>query len=143
MPNDPEKELQEFLASKPEWVQTYFQEGISKLTLKEKSESIDKHEWLSGLTEQYEQILCRIPGRWKQYRAKIMREYGNTFGRLLLPKAVPGRKENIKLAERIWALDAAGKKNHEIQETLNANGENLSLEAVESYLKKRRRIHKQ
>jgi hypothetical protein len=58
-------------------------------------------------------------------------------------KGKRGRKPKLELAERIWALKAEGKKNVEIQKILNASGESLSLEAVESYLKTRRRARKQ
>jgi hypothetical protein len=76
------------------------------------------------------------------YHEAVEAWYRHTPG-LEIKKGKPGRKPNVKLAERIWALDAEGKKNREIQETLHTSGENLSLEAVESYLKKRRRARKQ
>ena len=147
MPNDPEKELQEFLASKPEWLQTHLQEGDSKLTFQEKLRldkrkdkyEIDTHERITELTDQYQQILCQIPELWKPYRARIMREYGNTFGPMMLPKGKPGRKKNVKGAERIWTLHDAGKTSSEIQKILEAEGQNYSLNGVESYLKTRRR----
>ena len=69
--------------------------------------------------------------------------YGRHTPGLEIKKGKPGRKLNVELAERIWALKAEGKTNREIQERLNASGKNLSLEAVESYLKKRRRARKQ
>ncbi|HEY5055652.1 MAG TPA: hypothetical protein VII58_05795 [Acidobacteriaceae bacterium] len=62
---------------------------------------------------------------------------------LEIKKGKPGRKPNVVLAKRIWALKAEGRTNREIQETLNASGENRSLEAYEAYLKKRRRARKQ
>jgi hypothetical protein len=97
------------------------------------------------LRPRFERILQHCgPAKWKRYcdNAKAARSASaDPFVRM--PRRKPGRKLNCDLAERIWALDAAGKKNHEIQETLKASGENLSLEAVESYLKKRRRARKQ
>jgi hypothetical protein len=77
-----------------------------------------------------------------EYHEAVEAWFRHTPG-LEIIKGKPGRKPNVKLAERIWALDAEGKTNREIQETLNTDGENLSLEAVESYLKKRRRARKQ
>jgi hypothetical protein len=76
------------------------------------------------------------------YHEAVDAWYRHTPG-LEINKGKPGRKQNVELAERIWALDAEGKTNREIQETLNTSGENRSLEAVESYLKKRRRARKQ
>ena len=61
---------------------------------------------------------------------------------LEIKKGKPGRRPNVDLAERIWALDAEGKTNREIRETLKANGLSTSLEAVEAYLKTRRRPHR-
>ena len=69
--------------------------------------------------------------------------YGRHTPGLEIKKGKPGRKLNVELAERIWALKAEGKTNRVIQETLNTSGENLSLDAVESYLKARRRARKQ
>ena len=136
MPNDPEKELQEFLASKPEWVQMALQSGNSQMTPQQRLWWMDESD---ELIEQYEQILRRIPRKWKQYRQRTVREFGTILGSILVSKGKPGRKKNVKLAERIWSLDAEGKSNREIQQMLNASGENLSLDAVESYLKNRRR----
>jgi len=45
----------------------------------------------------------------------------------------------VELEQRIWKLDAEGKTNREIQQILSAEGVNRSLEAVEAYLKTRRR----
>jgi hypothetical protein len=52
----------------------------------------------------------------------------------------PGRKRNEELAETIWKLQAAAMSNRKIQKALEAAGVILSLEGVESYLKKRRRL---
>jgi len=50
-----------------------------------------------------------------------------------------GRKPNVELAERIWTLHDAGKTSPEIRKALATGGVNLTLEAVEAYLKTRRR----
>jgi hypothetical protein len=91
-------------------------------------------------TEVSDLVASRFPQQG--YHEAVEAWYRHTPG-LEIKKGKPGRKPNVKLAERIWALDAEGKTNREIQETLNTGGENLSLEAVESYLKKRRRARKQ
>jgi len=72
------------------------------------------------------------------YHEAVEAWYRHTPG-LEIKKGKPGRKPNLELAERIWALDDAGKTNREIQETLKADGLSTSLEAVEAYLKTRRR----
>lgn len=113
MTHSPEEELAEFLASKPKWVQTALQEDASKLTLKQSKEW---DELRAVLTDQYVQILRRIPAKWKQYRKKILREYGNTFASLLLPEGKPGRPRDDK-AEEFEALHSSGKSYREIAES--------------------------
>lgn len=59
---------------------------------------------------------------------------------LKIEKRKPGRKRKAELAELIWALaDDEGKTSREIQRILEAKSENLTIEAVESYRKTRRR----
>lgn len=91
-------------------------------------------------TEVFDRIISRF-GQ-EAYHEAVDAWYGHTPG-LEIKKERPGRKPNVELAERIWALDGAGKTNREIQETLKANGLCTSLEAVEAYLKTRRRTHGQ
>ena len=137
MSHNPEQELEQFLASIPEWMQRLFQKGYGALSEGELYECTSNSDVLP-LRAEYESILQQMPARWKEYRKRVKREWETNFLSDLLPKAKPGRKQNVELAQRIWALDAQGKSNREIQEMLNAGGESLSLEAVESYLKKRR-----
>jgi hypothetical protein len=90
------------------------------------------------------EVLDPVISRFGQdaYHEAVDAWYRHTSG-LEIKKGKPGRKPNVELAERIWALDAEGKTNLEIREALNTSGEHRSLEAVESYLKKRRRAGKQ
>ena len=142
MRNDPERQLENFLASIPEWMRRLFQNGYGALSESELSEcTFDTR--VPPLRAEYEAILQRMPARWKEYRQRVERELVAEFLPLLVSKGKPGRKPNDERAERIWALDAEGKTNQEIRETLRARGENLSLEAIESYLKTRRRSLKQ
>jgi hypothetical protein len=137
--NSPEKQLEEFLASKPDWMRRMFQTGSNALTESELLEWCRNHEEVTGLTDEYEQILQHIPAKWREYRKRLQRENHSFIDKLLVPKGKAGRKRNEQLAERIWQLDADGRSNREIQKALNDSGENLSIEAVESYLKNRRR----
>jgi hypothetical protein len=148
----PEKELEEFLAGLPSYLVKVLWYDTSSMSLQEKDDrrrgrrfSIRRQPDTrffkeSELRTQFESILRRIPAEWAKYRKAVKTERERfADGRAPMPKAAPGRKQNVALAERIWALDAEGKGNREIQAILNAGGENLSLEAVEAYLKKRRR----
>ena len=136
--DDPEKQLEQFLVSIPEWMRRFFQNGYRALVESEVVVLMDSSD-LQRLQSEYESILQQMPTRWKEYRNRRKREFVGAILPMIVPQGKPGRKLNAKLAERIWALDAARKTNREIQEILNASGENLSLEGVEYYLKRRRR----
>jgi hypothetical protein len=138
----PEKQLEEFLASAPAWKQRCLLTGFCSLNHDEIQEWSNNLDEDSRLTKEYERILQLMPAKWKEYRKRQKAE-AQPLIQMLVPKGNAGRKQNVELAERIWALDAEGKTNRQIQATLNNSGEHLSLEAVESYLKKRRRAHKQ
>ena len=58
---------------------------------------------------------------------------------LELAKPKRGRKEQCELFQRILSLKTEGKTSAKIQETLEYEGRSISIEAVESYLKTRRR----
>ena len=145
MSNDAEKDLSAFLASLPAYKRKELEQGLSSLTRDE------MNQWASAcitpvdgimrdvqLTAEYERLLQLFPARLKEYRKRLMQESQKTLASLL-PKGKPGRKPNAALAKRIWALHNAGKTSREIQEILRAEGRNLSTEAVEAYLKTRRR----
>ena len=69
MPNDPEKQLEEFLASIPEWMRRLFQNGYGALSDREISDcTFDSR--VSPLKAEYEAILQRIPAKWKEYRIR-------------------------------------------------------------------------
>jgi hypothetical protein len=58
-------------------------------------------------------------------------------------KGKPGRKAEIELAKRIWALADAGNTSREIKAELKRDGINLAVEGVEYYRKTKRRLRKQ
>lgn len=59
-----------------------------------------------------------------------------------LARSKPGRKQNWFLYARINELKKAGNTVRQIQSCLAADGENLSIEAIEAYLKTRRKSPK-
>jgi hypothetical protein len=137
---NPEKELEEFLASKPAWMQRFFQTRFGSLSPDDIQEWCNNFDEVCRAKDEYERILQLIPAKWKAYRKRLKQE-AQGFSQLLVPKGQAGRKRNEELAERIWQLDADGKSNLEIHCVLRAEGINLSLEGVESYLKSRRKVH--
>jgi hypothetical protein len=58
---------------------------------------------------------------------------------LRLAKSKPGRKQERELFQRIVSLKLEGKTVPQIQAELERDGRSISKEAVESYLKTRRR----
>jgi hypothetical protein len=61
---------------------------------------------------------------------------------LEIKKGKPGRKPNVELAKRIWALSDAGNTSREIQAALKKDGINLTQEGIEYYRKTQRRPRK-
>jgi hypothetical protein len=145
VPKSPEKELEEFLAPLSVLMRRILQYDYSSLddpsiSQEEKLQWITNQDKESELRPKYEAILQRNPAEWTEYcqRAKrIDKAMAQQFR--IAPRGKPGRKPETELAERIWKLDVEGRANREIQQILNAEGKRLSLEAIESYLKTRRR----
>jgi len=96
--NSPEKQLEEFLASKPTWMQRYFQTGLGSLHQDEFLEWSNNVDEVFRLTSEYEQILKLIPARWREYRKRLKRENDRAFGSLV-PKGKPGRPVDSKAGE--------------------------------------------
>lgn len=134
-PNMSQEELLDWMHSMGPFSESQIRAIQAKISWQPHSESFEERR----LRRQFEEILQRIPSEWKTYRknAKAERE---KQGQMMVPvpRGKSGRKPNDNVAERVWALKAAGKSNRQIQETLRAEGLNLSVPGVESYLKARR-----
>ncbi len=96
MSKNPDKELEEFLASKPEWIRRYFQTGMVSLNQDELVEILQSSEIIT-LTSEYEKVLQQVPVKWREYRKRLKRE-NNVFGSLV-PKGKPGRPVDSKAPE--------------------------------------------
>jgi len=162
--NHAENVLDAFLAGLPSYQRKYLEQGISSLTCEDTHQFDDwfrkSEEWLSApnpdeeliadslpvIAETYRLLLAQAPVKLKERRKREERKMQRAlraFIEIAIGKVKRGRNARDELAEQIWVLDAEGKTNQEICETLSARGENLSLEGVESYLKTRRRPRKQ
>jgi hypothetical protein len=160
VPTRAENELDAFLAGLPAYQRKYLEHGISSLTREDTHQFNEwfrkSEEWLSApnpdekliadslpvIAETYRLLLAQAPVKLKERRRREEREMQGvlrSFIEIAVGNVKRGRKPRSELAEQIWALDAEGKTNREIRETLSASGEHLSLEGVESYLKTRRR----
>jgi hypothetical protein len=94
----PEKQLEEFLASKPAWMQRFLQTSIGLLS------PDDTQEWGNNLGEamrakdEHERILQLMPAKWKEYRKRQEAE-AQPLIQLLIPKGKPGRPPDSKAQE--------------------------------------------
>jgi hypothetical protein len=158
----PQEELEQFLAALPSYMQKvllydssmsehenfdslhsvspFAESQLQKLRLttgwQPETQTFNEDE----LRPQLERILQRIPAEWKKYQRNAKKARDNFAAWYApTPRGKPGPKENTELAERIWKLDDDGKTNREIKQVLEAEGQSYSLEAIESYLKTRRR----
>lgn len=153
-------QLNVFLAGLPAYQRKYLEHGISSLTREDTHQFNEwfrkSEEWLSApnpdeelitgslpvIAEVYRLLLAQAPVKLKERRSLEERETRSGLGSFIeiaIGRVKRGRIARDELAEQIWVLDAEGKTNQEIRETLRGSGENLSLEGVESYLKTRRR----
>jgi hypothetical protein len=87
-------------------------------------------------TEVFDLVASRFPQ--EGYHEAVEAWFRHTPG-LEIKKGKPGRKPNVELAKRIWALSDAGNTSRKIQAALRKDGINLTQEGIESYRKTRRR----
>ncbi|MHB8654678.1 MAG: hypothetical protein ACYDA9_12460 [Terriglobia bacterium] len=100
---------------------------ISKLAHAARVRQFYKWSWGAGAEYLYRELI----------RALSLKHHEEELMRLAKPK--PGRRLERELAERIWSLRAEGRTVRQIQAELERDGRSISKEAVESYLKTRRR----
>lgn len=148
-------DLERFLASLPIYQRKFLEHGFSSLTPPEKEQF---NNWLERggspliplvttpvlplvISALHWAKLSQMDAMVKRYRKIAKEELWKDYQSFLevLPKAKLGRPENVEVCQTIWKLHADGMTNRQIQNALKDKGKNLSLEAVESYLKTRRR----
>jgi hypothetical protein len=140
---NPEKELEEFLASLPVWMRRTLQEGFPALTQAERQEWANNFEEIFRRTKQYEHILQQIPAKYRKYRARLKREFRQTSqfeAQFLIPKGKPGAPRKDDLAQQAEHLHQQGRTFPQIAAELNkklGKDENTSAEAVRKLLKRR------
>lgn len=130
----PEKELADFLASKPAWLQRVLQEDFSSFTQNEMLEWINRQNEIFELRKEFERILRRIPARWNKYCKAAEKNFAVENRRqaeLIVPKAIRGAPQKGDRAAEASALRAEGKTFPQIA-TLQAAkyGEQVSPDAI-------------
>jgi len=121
-----EAELQEFLSSKPLWLQKILQLDTSSVSPDDLLKFLEyQAPDFMEMRAKYEAIIQRIPGAWKKYRQKAQKEGESALG---LKKGKPGRPRDDEVAKRVQELKAEGKTGPRIQDILNKEfGESRSL----------------
>jgi hypothetical protein len=101
------KELEEFLAPLPDWLQLVVQEDLSSFPPDKVSLWMD-YDWseLERLKQEYERIIAQIPQQWKAYRKRVRQ---NSELLRPMPKKNPGRPRMDGEAQRYTALHSKGK----------------------------------
>ena len=122
-----EKDVQEFLAPLPWWMQRVLWHDYSWLddpsvAQPDKPAWVKNQDWAIELRPKFEEILKRDRVSWNEYsrRAKGIDKLTAPLFRTA-PRGKPGRTPRNELAERIWKLDSDGKSNREIREYGNWN----------------------
>jgi hypothetical protein len=130
----PEKELADFLASKPAWLQRVLQQDLSSFTQSEMREWINRQDEVFELRKEFERILRDIPARWNEYckAAEKNSEIANRHqAELIAPKPIRGAPQKADRAAEASALRARGKTFPQIA-TIQATkyGEQVSPDAI-------------
>jgi hypothetical protein len=134
----PQQELEEFLASKPAWMQRALQHGESSLTRGEWTELINCGDELSRQRTEYERILQFIPAKWREYR-KMRKREAQQMLHVLLPQGKPGAPRKDDLAREAERLQQRGMSFPQIAGELNKRlGEDnkTTPEAIRMLLKR-------
>ena len=102
MSKSPEAQLEEFLASKPAWMQKYLQTGFASLNQDDIQEWCNNLDDVCRLKDEYERTLQLIPAKWREYRKRLKRDHvrvSNYESQLLVPKGTAGRPIDSKAKE--------------------------------------------
>jgi hypothetical protein len=101
-----QKELEEFLASKPAWMQRVLQAVFSFSSREEELEWIANQDKVIEQQPEFERILRQIPAQWQAYRKRLKQQSQPMLRMMgMLPKGMPGRLPDSK-AEKYFALHA-------------------------------------
>jgi hypothetical protein len=141
--NNPDAELEEFLARLPAWMRRTFQEGFPSLTQAEIVEWTNNADEVFRLTAEYERILQRSPVRWREYRERLKREarqFARYMAQYLVPKGKPGAPRKDELAREAALLYQRGMKFPQVAGELNKKlgvHNQTTADAVRKLLKRR------
>jgi hypothetical protein len=122
---NPEKELEEFLASLPAYKRKELEQGCSSFTQDERNEWVrdlvaDNAESAAALQREYLRLVERIPKKVREYREREIRDWVQNMTALsLLPANPEGRPRKDDLADEAALLKKSGLSYAQIAMRLN------------------------
>lgn len=102
MPNNPESDLEAFLSSIAPYRRKALERGLASLSQNEVRQWLIDEEKPTGIWQEYEQLLKRIPARYREYRAREIATFAQIRASQL-PAYPEGRPPKEDLANE--ALD--------------------------------------
>jgi hypothetical protein len=110
-----ERDLDEFLAKRPVWLQKILLLELP-LTAEEQYAWVDSDWWSNGAADEQEcvRLLRRIPTKWRQYRRRRIKAALAT-----IPIGQAGRPRKDTLAEEAKRLHSDGMSHKQIADALN------------------------
>jgi hypothetical protein len=142
MSKNPEKELEEFLAPLPPWLQAALEEKDYLFSsVEENLEGINNQDRVIELRPEYERILRQIPAQWNEYSKRFrdnLRKTHETEEQFLkVPKGIAGAPRNDALAREAFALRQAGRNLPQVAAELSKKyKKSISPEAVRKLIKR-------
>jgi hypothetical protein len=132
-PQDPAKELEEFLSSLPVWQRKYLEaESLTEEELSEYAATVGTPEQMldqDAVRRKYEILLQKVPARWQEY-VKRKKKLASSF----VPKGNPGRPPDHETLEQLLQLRSQGKSWRQIASILGAQPDQIPS-AIDRYRK--------
>jgi hypothetical protein len=123
-PQDPVKELEDFLSSLPSWQRKYLEsESPTEAELSEyvaaSGTSVQMFDQ-DTIRRKYETLLQKVPTRWREY-VRRKKKLASSF----VPKGKPGRPPDHQTLERVLQLKSQRKSLREIAILLGAQPDQI------------------
>jgi len=116
---NPQKELEVFLAALPMWLRKALEQCKStKFTSADPKEWRAFRDYVDDKLQRYENLLRRIPTKWKAYRKKHREQYGSPATQIMLPRNPAGAPRKDAIASEAIRLRKEGKSYAQIARKL-------------------------
>jgi hypothetical protein len=133
LPQDPVRELEDFLASLPSWQRKYLEsEPLTEMELAEYAAASGTREQMfdqNSVKRKYEALLQNVPARWQEYVKRKKKLVSS-----LVPKGKPGRPVDHETLELLLREQAKGKSLRDIAIAQGAEPDQI-LGTIDRYRK--------